>query len=129
MSSDFNNSSIFYNYNFVSIFNSRKPMCNNNNSSSFIEFFKILYNLSFILCIQRIGCFVKKYEIRIFIYRSCYKYALFLSLTNANSITANYCIIFQWKRHNIIVDTSYFSCIFQLINTNFPIINGNISCN
>ena len=55
--------------------------------------FKVVHNHPFIVGIQRIGRFIKKDIIRVFVYCTCNEYALLLPLTDAYAVRANFGVV------------------------------------
>ena len=88
-----NNTPTLHNHNLVGITHRTQTVGYHHYSTSAIEICKIFHYLSFVLCIKRIGRFIKEYEIRRAIHGTCYEQTLFLSLAKPNTVTSYFRII------------------------------------
>ena len=75
-------------YDLVGILHRREAVGDNYHSASLIELCQVLHDGTFVLGIQCIGSLIKEDVFRIFLHRTCYEYALFLSLAEAHPIAS-----------------------------------------
>lgn len=93
MRTSLNNTPTLHNHNLVGITHRTQTMSYHHYSTSAVEICKIFHYLSFVLCIKRIGRFIKEYEIRRAIHGTCYEQTLFLSLAKPHTVTSYFRII------------------------------------
>ena len=101
-------------------------MGNHHNCATFVEIIKVLNYCSLIFCIKCIGSFIQEYEIRILINSAGYKYALFLTLAQSDSITPDNSVVLQRKPHNIVMNICNFCSLFKPFYIYFAIIDSYI---
>ena len=113
----------------ICIFCSTQSMCYYYDSLTFIELIQILYDGTFIACIQRICRFIKEDELRILIHSASNQNTLLLPLAQTHAVPANIGIELQRKSHDKALDVGDFSSLFKSFLINLTIIYRNIPCN
>ena len=115
-----------YYYYLVGIPYSAKPVRNYYYRAAFIEAVKIIYNLSLVVGIKRVGGLVKKDEVRVLVHGSGYQYSLLLPLAQAVPVMADFRVELQWQAHYVILNASRFRGFCHTLLVNVVVVNGNV---
>ena len=98
-------------------------MCHHYYDASLIEIIQILYDDTFILCIQCVGRFVQKNVARVLIHRTGYQDTLLLSLAQPHSVPTYLSIELQRQPHDVVVEVGYFGSPLQAFLVYLPVVH------
>lgn len=113
--------------NLVGIPDCAQAVGNYDNGLAPVELVEIFHDSPFVVRIKRVGGFIKEDEVGILIHGTGNEYTLLLSLTQPYAVAACLSIVFQRKRHHIVVYTSYLCGLQEPLLVYVTIVDSDVA--